>query len=200
MIINFMRIKDFHIHVLSFQCTKRNHIKRDKQRANLSNPEKRPLSLSLFITNLPPHLSVLPSSSLSRVGSNSTETQASIVELHTLQSNIHLPRIVVRRASNETTMFVRKVPERLALGQVPAGLDIALRDSSRVGNRVLDRAGLGVDVHLLAAGDDGAHSEAVVAAGEVGGVAGRAGTCDRLDVRGAVGGCGLVEPEGLVGG
>ena len=97
-------------------------------------------------------------------------------------------------------MFVRKVPERLALGQVPAGLDIALRDSSRVGDGVLDRAGLGVDVHLLAAGDDGAHSEAVVAAGEVGGVAGRAGAGDRLDVRGAVGGCGLVEPEGLVGG
>jgi hypothetical protein len=176
------------------------NISKETNSALISQIQKSVPYLSLFITNLPPHLSVLPSSSLSRVGSNSAETQASIVELHTLQSNIHLPRIVVRRASNETTMFVRKVPERLALGQVPASLDVTLRDSSRVGDRVLDGASLGVDVHLLAAGDDGAHSEAVVAAGEVGGVAGRAGAGDRLDVRGAVGGCGLVEPEGLVGG
>ena len=175
------------------------NISKETNSALISQIQKSVPYLSLFITNLPPHLSVLPSSSLSRVGSNSAETQASIVELHTLQSNIHLPRIVVRRASNETTMFVRKVPERLALGQVPAGLDIALRDSSRVGDGVLDLTGGGLDVDFLATGDDDAHAEGVLAAGKSGEVAGRAGT-ESLDVLGAVGGGGLVEPDGLARG
>jgi len=96
-------------------------------------------------------------------------------------------------------VFVRQVPERLALGQVPAGDDVALGDSGRVRDGVFHGARLGVDVHLLAAGDHGSHSEGVVAAGEVGGVSGGAGACG-LDVRGAVGGCGFVEPEGLVRG
>ena len=147
-----------------------------------------------------PHLSVLPSSSLGRVGSNSIETQASVIELDALQSNKHLPRVVLRRASDEATVLVRKVAERLAVRLVPASLDCSLRDGSGVCDRVLDSAGLGIDVDLLAARDNGAHSEGVVAASEVGVVAGRAGTADLSDVGRAVGGCGLVEPEGLVGG
>jgi hypothetical protein len=146
------------------------------------------------------HLSVLPSSSLGRVGSNSVEAQASIVELDALQGNVHLPRVVLSGASNEAAVLVRKVAERLAARLVPAVLDGSLRDGSGVGDGVLDSTGLGVDVDLLAARDDGAHSEGVVAAGEVGVVAGRAGAGDLGDVGRAVRGRGLVEPEGVVGG
>jgi hypothetical protein len=142
----------------------------------------------------------LPSSSLGRVGSNSVETQASIVELDALESDIHLPRVVLGRASDEAAVLVRKVAERLAARLVPAILDGSLRDGSGVGDGVLDSAGVGVDVDLLAARDDGAHSEGVVAAGEVGGVAGRAGARDLSDVGRAVRGRGLVEPKGVVGG
>jgi hypothetical protein len=161
----------------------------------ISNPGKTSQS--------PPHLSVLPSSGLSRVGSNSVEAQALIVKLDALESDKHLPRrAVARRASDEATEFVGEVAEGLAVGavrEIPSGLDIALRDSSRVCDGVLDSTSLGVDVDLLAAGDAGSHAESVVAAGKVGGVAGRA-AAEFLDVGRAVGGCGLVEPEGLVGG
>ena len=150
-----------------------------------------------------PHLSVLPSSSLSTVGSNSVEAQAVIVELDALETDKHLPRRAVgHRASNETTEFVRKVAEGLAVSricQVPPSNHVPFRDGSTVGDGVLDSTSLGVDVDLLAAGNAGSHAENVVAAGKVGGVAGRAGA-ELLDVGRAVGGCGLVEPEGLVGG
>jgi hypothetical protein len=164
----------------------------------ISNPSNDPENVRLSI----PHLSVLPSSGLSRVGSNSVEAQALIVKLDALESDKHLPRrAVARRASDEATEFVREVAEGLAVTrrEVPPGLDIALRDSSRVCDGVLDSTSLGVDVDLLAAGDAGSHAESVVAAGKVGGVAGRA-AAEFLDVGRAVGGCGLVEPEGLVGG
>jgi hypothetical protein len=187
-----MIVKYFNVHVQSFHYTKY-HTKQKNRADQIQEGILNPLDgFSL-------RLSVLPSSGGGRVGRNSAEAQASIVKLQALKSDIHLPRVVLRRASNETSVLVRKVAERLAFGEVPTSLDISLRNCSRVGNGVLDSTGLGVDVHLLAAGDDGSHSEGVVAAGEVGGVAGRA-AADVLDVRRAVGGCGLVEPEGLVGG
>lgn len=68
-----------------------------------------------------------------------------------------------------------------------------------MGDGVLDSTSVFLDVDLLATGDDNAHAEGAVAAGEGGGVAGRAGA-ELLDVLGAVGGGGLVEPDGLAGG
>lgn len=168
--------------------------------AYISNPPKKHReNVQLSIS----HLSVLPSSGLSTVGSNSVEAQAVIVELDALESDKHLPRrAVARRASDEATEFVRKVAEGLAVGavrKVPAGQNRTFWGGSGVSDGVSNSTGLGVDVDLLAAGDAGSHAEGVVAAGEVGAVAGRA-AAEFLDVGRAVGGCGLVEPEGLVGG
>ena len=130
-------------------------------------------------------LRVLPGAGLGGVAAQSVEAQASIVKLNALEANEDLPRVVLSRAGNEATVRVGEDAEAVAGAGGPASDDGALGDSSGVGNGVLDGTSVGLDVNLLAARDDGAHAKGVVAAGEDGGVAGRA-AADVLDVLWAV--------------
>lgn len=155
--------------------------------------------ISSHRTILASPLRVLPSAGSGGVAGESVEAEASAVEVNALQTNEDLERVVLGRASDERTVGVGEDAEAVARADGPAGLDGAFRNSGGVGDGVLDGTSLAVDVDLLAARDDDAEAEGVLAAGESGAVAGRAGA-DVLDVLGAVGGGLLVEPDGLAGG
>jgi hypothetical protein len=164
----------------------------------MSNPENPPPTSTRFLCRL----GVLPRGGLSGVGCNNIEAQASIIEIQTLESDEHLPRVFVTvrcRAGNEPAVLIGEVAERVAFGQVPPSLDVVLRDSGRVGNSVLDSARLALDVHLLTTRNESTHTEGAGPAEEVGGVAGWAAS-DLFYARRAKRSGGLVKPEGLVGG
>jgi hypothetical protein len=147
-------------------------------------------------------LGVLPRSGLSSVGCNDIEAQASIIEMQTLESDKHLPRVFVTarsRAGDEPAILVGEVAERVAFGQVPPSLDIVLGDSGRVGNSVLDSARFTLDVHLLTTRNESTHTEGGGPAEEVGGIAGWAAG-DLFYAGRAIRSGGFVEPDGVVRG
>jgi hypothetical protein len=143
-------------------------------------------------------LGVLPGTGLGSVAGKSAEAQAGVVELKALKGSEDLPHVLLllERAGDETAVLVAENAEAVAGGGGPAGNDGALGLHGGVCDGVLDGTGVGLDVDLLAAGDDNAHAETAFTAAEGGVVAGRAG----LNVLGAVGGGGLAEPDGLARG
>jgi hypothetical protein len=146
-------------------------------------------------------LVVLPGTGIGGVAGKSAEAKALVVELEALKGGVDLPGalLLLAGAGKEAAGLVAENTEAVAGSGGPAGLDGALGDGGAVGDGVLDGTGVGLDVDLLATGDDNAHAEGALTAGEGGEVAGGAGA-ELLDVLGAVGGGGLVKPDGLAGG